>query len=68
MIAIAIDPPGCGCTECLTGEYIPLDQATPEQVKSMLIGRLRDHTSATFTYSEGVLSENAWGLRWELTS
>jgi hypothetical protein len=48
MKAIAIDPVGCGCTECLTGEYVPLDRATPKQVKKMIKGKLRDHTSEAF--------------------
>ena len=25
---VAIDPAGCGCTECLTGQYVPLERAT----------------------------------------
>lgn len=40
----AVDPPGCGCTECLTGEYIPLDQASEEQLVMLLRGELRDNT------------------------
>lgn len=41
---IAVDPPGCGCTECIIGLYIPLDQATDEQIAGALIGALADHT------------------------
>ncbi|MFD5631614.1 hypothetical protein [Streptomyces sp. NPDC127072] len=37
---IAVDPPGCGCTECLTGEYVPLDQATPAQLVALHIGAI----------------------------
>ncbi|MGW3308243.1 hypothetical protein ACWDG9_16840 [Streptomyces sp. NPDC001073] len=40
---IAIDPPGCGCTECMTGEYVPLNRATPDQVAALLNGTLRNH-------------------------
>lgn len=29
---IAIDPPGCGCTECIIGEYIPLDSPYIDEV------------------------------------
>jgi hypothetical protein len=39
----AIDPAGCGCTQCLTGEYVPLDQATGLQVYAMLRGQLECH-------------------------
>ena len=42
---IAIDPRGCRCTECLTGLYIPLDQATAGQVAMAKAGHLRDNTS-----------------------
>lgn len=37
---LAIDPSGCGCTECLTGEYVPLDSATNEQIRLMLAGEI----------------------------
>lgn len=43
-IPIAIDPPGCGCTECLTGEYVPLDQATDDQLQAMLQGKVANNT------------------------
>lgn len=33
-----IDPPGCGCTECLVGEYVPLDQATEHDIMAMAAG------------------------------
>jgi hypothetical protein len=49
MKVIAIDPAGCGCTECLTGQYVPLDLATREQVLKMLRGKLRNHTGESFT-------------------
>lgn len=40
----AIDPPGCSCTECIIGEYVPLDQATAENVRALFAGELRDNT------------------------
>jgi DNA-binding PadR family transcriptional regulator len=42
---IAIDPYGCGCTECLTGEYVPLERATDAQLAAMLRGEIRDNTN-----------------------
>lgn len=44
MKPVAIDPYGCGCTECIIGEYIPLQEATDAQVLDMLDGRLSNHT------------------------
>lgn len=43
---VAIDPAGCGCTECITGQYVPLDQATAAQVYAMLKGQLRNNLNA----------------------
>jgi hypothetical protein len=47
--AIQIDPVGCGCTECLTGEYVPVDRATTDQVFAMIRGELSNATSELFT-------------------
>lgn len=49
MNPIAIDPPTCGRTECITGEYIPLLDATPRQIADMLVGRLGNNTGLEFT-------------------
>lgn len=46
MKLIAIDPWDCGCTECITGEYKPLSQATDNDIADLLAGRLRDNTHA----------------------
>lgn len=38
---VAIDPPGCGCNECMTGEYIPLDSAYLDEVmEAVLTGEI----------------------------
>jgi hypothetical protein len=42
--AIAIDPPACGCTECIIGLFVPLDRASDEQIAGALVGALGDHT------------------------
>lgn len=40
---IAVDPWGCGCTECIVGEYVPLRYATEGNIADLLAGRLANH-------------------------
>ena len=40
----AIDPVGCGCLECMTGEYVPFDNATSDQIIGMIRGDIANHT------------------------
>jgi len=49
---IAIDPAGCGCTECLTGEYRPLQAASEDELRALVAGHLRDHTEVMWYLSE----------------
>lgn len=44
---VAIDPADCGCTECLIGEYMPLDSAIndPYTIADLLTGKLGDNTN-----------------------
>lgn len=43
-MAIAIDPEYCGCTECLTRKYVPLNQADTQEIIDMLNGEIGDNT------------------------
>lgn len=43
----AIDPRGCGCTECLTGEYVPEERALPEHWLRVLQGTICNNTSSS---------------------
>jgi len=40
----AIDPPGCGCTECITGLYRPIDQASDKELIAMILGEIPNHS------------------------
>lgn len=44
MTITAIDPPTCGCTECITGIYRPMDQATDTELIAMILGEIDNHT------------------------
>lgn len=52
----AIDPRGCGCTECLTGEYVPLDRADDIDLLGLLLGHFTNNTglSESEIYAEAV--------------
>lgn len=66
MTLIAIDPWDCGCTECITGEYVPLRYATDDNMADLIAGRLRNNLntgtdleiSATYTVLGGKLKLN----------
>jgi hypothetical protein len=63
LVPSAIDPEGCGCTECLTGEYYPLNRATPAMIRDMLAGYIANNTEVTFAVDVLVCSrmpEREW--------
>lgn len=45
---LAVDPTGCGCTECIIGEYVQYDiwekKATAADVAAFLTGDVRNNT------------------------
>lgn len=57
---VAIDPTGCGCTECCTGEYIPLERASDEQLVDMLTGLIGNNIGAIFV--NFMVHEGQWQL------
>ncbi len=44
LVPTAIDPPGCGCTECLVGEYVPWERAGPGLIRDLVAGYISNHT------------------------
>jgi hypothetical protein len=46
---IAIDPYDCGCTECITGEHVPLVDATDAQIARLITGQLMNNTGVNLT-------------------
>lgn len=51
---IAVDPWDCGCTECITDEYVALRFATDENIADLLAGRLRNNLNSGTELEVGV--------------
>lgn len=65
---IAIDPPGCGCTECIIGQYKPLDEATQEQIVDMLTGRIGNNLGSWENENTSVeVTVRIYDRAWKLT-
>ena len=45
--AVQVDPAGCGCTECITGLYVPLEMASRGQIYLAAVGMLGNATGLT---------------------
>jgi hypothetical protein len=71
---IAVDPPECGCTECLIGEYVPLDMATSAHIRALFRGDLKNNLNTGTTLhvqSDGrdrliVTCDEVPGKTWDL--
>lgn len=59
-----VDPPGCGCTDCLTGYSIPLDRADAKTVKRLVEGKLRNSTSTPLVMQTTVSASQS--LSWTI--
>lgn len=44
VMIIAVDPIGCGCTECLVGEYKPITDVNEAEAEALLLGLIRNNT------------------------
>lgn len=59
----AVDPKGCGCTECITGEYVPLELATDQQLQDLISGILENHTYVDLDDYEDTYDGDAEALK-----
>lgn len=42
--AVRMDPPGCACTDCLTGYFVPITQAIGRDFDRVISGGMTDAT------------------------
>jgi len=71
-----VDPPSCGCTDCLTGYSVPLNLATWQTVKAMIHGDVQDATGTELdvmvvvspTAERGQDDKQAWAWKYDLAS
>ncbi len=68
LVPTAIDPPSCGCTECLIGEYIPLQSVTTGMMRDMVAGYIRNNTYQDYWVEFEQDPENYGGWRQKLVS
>lgn len=56
---LVVDPAGCGCTECIIGEYTPADRLTEEQKNFIGDGKWKDgHDDTSMGVGPDVLIDN----------
>lgn len=58
MKKIYVDPPGCGCTGCITGESTPLDDLSDIQAMNVYVGHLELVNRTSYNFVHITLSPN----------
>ncbi len=61
---IRVDPPGCGCTDCLIGWSVPLDYITDQQRQELFAGDLDNATGRAVGAIAGEHAFARLGLTW----
>lgn len=56
---LVVDPAGCGCTECIIGQYTPADQLSAAQKNFIDKGKWKDgHDDTSYGVGPDVLIDN----------
>lgn len=68
--AMRVDPPHCDCRDCTAGRSVPMNEATNEDIRNLVVGAAENATGYEFRYTLIVRTDDLTRTPWtfQLTS